>query len=169
MMIAILFLASLTNPGQLRLKGMSPVFDGVLIAAGTGFGLSFLATYVALWRAQRHRVKVWLGSAPYRARAERFWPLSHGRTNAAPFVTVTTLILALWGFLLSLSIVVMRAGQFKLIFLTVLLVGVFMAFPAFLVVFRVLDCRVFAQDPTECRAGADGEADYESAEGEGVY
>jgi hypothetical protein len=171
MMIALLFIGSLVNAGRRRFGGdvLTPVLGGVLIAAGVGFGLSFLTTYIALWSAIRQRVKVWLGSAPYRARAERFWPPCHGQTNAAPFVTVTTLILTLWGFLLALLILVTLGGRFHVIFLGMLLSGVFLAFPGFLLVFRLLDHSVFAQSPRECWGTAEGEAAYETADGEPVY
>src|SRR6266536_3189489 len=76
--------------------GMSPAVAGVLIAAGFGFGLSFFATYVSIWSALRHRVKVWLGAAPHLARTQKYWPPSSGQQNAAPFVIATTLIITLW-------------------------------------------------------------------------
>src|SRR5204863_3305712 len=75
---------------------LSPAVAGVLIAAGVGFGLSFFATYVSVWSALRHRVKVWLGAAPHLARTQKYWPPYSGQQNAAPFVTVTTLIITLW-------------------------------------------------------------------------
>jgi hypothetical protein len=173
MMIGLLFLGSLVNAGRRRFGGgvLTPVLSGVLIAAGVCFGLSFLTTYIALWSAMRQRIKVWLGFAPYRARTERFWPPCHGQTNAAPFVTVTTLILTLWAFLLSLLVMVTVGGRFHLVFLVLLLTGVFLAFPAFLLVFRLLDHSVFAQTPHECwgSGSAEGEAAYETADGEPVY
>jgi hypothetical protein len=166
--IAILFLGSLVHPGRRRLGGaaLSPVLGGALVAAGVGFGLSFLTTYVALWAALRSRVKVWLGFAPHRARTERFWPPCHGLTNAAPFVTVTTLILTLWAFLLTLLLLVAGGGQFQAVFLGLLLAGVFLAFPAIALVFRLFDRRVFARTPHECWVTADGEAAYETPDGE---
>jgi hypothetical protein len=171
MMITLLFVASLLHPGRRRLGGpvLLPVLAGTFIAAGIGFGLSFWATYVALWSALKHRVKVWLGFAPHRARKERFWPPCHGRTNAAPFVTVTTLILTLWAFLLALLLLVTVAGRFQIVFLVLLLAGVFLAFPGFVFVFRLLDRCVFAQSPHECWAAADGEAAYETGDGEALY
>lgn len=171
MMISLLFFASLFHPGKRPPGGavFSPILKGVLIAAGIGFGLSFWATYVALGSALRHRVKVWLGFAPHRAKKERFWPPCHGRTNAAPFVTVTTLILTLWALLLMLLLLVTVAGRFQVAVLAMLLVGVFLAFPGFVFVFRLLDRRVFAQTPPECWAAADGEAAYETVDGEAVY
>lgn len=170
-MFTLLFLGSLVHPGRRRFggPGVSPVLAGVLVAAGVGFGLSFLATYVALWSAIRSRVKVWLGSAPHRARAGRFWPPCHGLTNAAPFVTVTTLILTLWAFLLSLLVLGMIGGRLQVVFLGLLLAGVFLAFPAIALAFRMLDRRVFAQTPHECWETPDGEAAYETADGEAVY
>ncbi len=166
-MIAILFLGSVVNGG--RPGGgaaVTPVLGGVLLAAGVGFGLSFLTTYVAVWSALRHRVKVWLGSAPHRACAERFWPPCHGQTNAEPFVTVTTLILTLWAFLLALMILAATGGRFQVLFFVLLLVGVLLAFPTFVLVFRLLDRRVFAQTPHECWTSAVGEAVYETGQGE---
>ena len=170
MMIALLFIGSLVNAGRRRFGGdvLTPVLSGVLIAAGVGFGLSFLTTYIALWSAMRQRVKVWLGFAPYRARSERFWPPCHGQTNVAPFVTMTTLILTLWAFLLTLLVLVTLGGRFHLVFLVMLLTGVFLAFPAFLLVFRLLDHSVFAQSPHECWCTAEGEAAYETADGDPV-
>jgi hypothetical protein len=171
MMISLLFLGSIVNAGRRRFGGevLTPVLSGVLVAAGVGFGLSFLTTYIALWSAMRQRVKVWLGSAPYRARSERFWPPCHGQTNLAPFVTVTTLILTLWAFLLTLLVLVTVGGRFHLVFLTMLLTGVFLAFPGFLLAFRLLDHSVFARTPEECWNTMQDEAAYEAMDGEAVY
>jgi hypothetical protein len=170
MMVTLLFLGSIINGRRRGIGGpvISPVLGGVLVAAGVGFGLSFLATYVALWTALRHRVKVWLGAAPYRALIERFWPPQHGHTNAAPFVTVTTLILTLWGVLLSLLVMAALGGRFHLLVPVLLLIAVVLAFPGFVLVFRILDRRVFAQAPHDCWNVAEGEAAYEAAEAEGV-
>jgi hypothetical protein len=171
MMVALLFLGSIIN-GRPRAFGgpvISPVLSGIFVAAGVGFGLSFLATYVALWSALRHGVKVWLGTAPYHARTERFWPPRHGRTNAAPFVTVTTMILTLWGFLLTLLILAAMGRGFHAFVPALLLAAIFLAFPAFLIVFRLLDRRVFAQTPHECWKSSADEVVYEAADGEAVY
>jgi hypothetical protein len=93
----------------------------------------------------------------------------HGQTNAAPFVTVTTLILTLWTVLLSLLVLGTVGGPFRSFFLILLLAGVLLAFPGFLVLFRLLDQRVFAQVPQECWAVADSEVAYETVDGEAVY
>jgi hypothetical protein len=171
MMIALLFLGSFLNarPAGFNRGEVSPVLRGVFVAAGVGFGLSFLTTYMALWTALRYRVKVWLGSAPYRARAERYWPPCCGHTNAAPFVTVTTLILTLWGFLISLLILAAFGGRFHVVVPALLLAAVLLAFPGFLLIFRVLDRRVFARAPHECWTSARDEMFCETADGEAVY
>jgi hypothetical protein len=169
MMIALLFIGSIIHAGKRpfgRGAGLSPVLGGILLSAAIGFGFSFLATYVALWSAVRHRVKIWLGSAPYRARTQRFWPPCHGQTNAAPFVTVTTLILTLWAFLLSLLLLAARAGRGNVAFLILLPGCIIVALAGFLLIFRLLDHRVFAKNPNECWATTDGEAAYEAIDGE---
>jgi hypothetical protein len=164
LMLLLLFLGTLFPRMPRRAGGWSPVLGGVLAAAGLGFGLSFLATYAALASALRNRVKVWLGPAAHRARTGRFWPPAHGVTNAAPFVTVTTLIITLWVVLLTLLGLVIAWGPGVLLSF-VLLLGLFVgAFPAFLVIFRALDHRVFARSPGECWDALPGEEVYESAD-----
>jgi len=51
-----------------------PWGQGALLTAGVGFGLSALATYLALWLGLRNRIKFWLGSGVHRARRRNHWP-----------------------------------------------------------------------------------------------
>jgi hypothetical protein len=82
----------------------SPVLYGALIAAGCGFGLSFLSSYVAMWAALRNGLRIWLGIAPHRARARCFWPPCHGQTNFVPYVTLTTMFFTIAVFLAALVV-----------------------------------------------------------------
>jgi hypothetical protein len=157
-MVLLLFFAAWLKDG-VKLQGAnggpSEVVVGVLVSAGLGFGLSFLATYVALGFTLRDGVKVWLGDAPRRARLERHWPPHHGRVNAAPLVAVTTLILTLWGTLLTGFFLLMHhidLGCMQGLLFFILFGG---AFPVTMVVFKYLE-RAFARTPEECWA-SDGE------------
>lgn len=141
----------------------SPVLDGALVAALIGFGLSFLSSYVALWKALRHGVRIWLGIAPHRTRAGRFWPPSEGRTNFAPYVTFTTLVLTVWAAaLLALAAILAwqpRGGLEAFLILTgmlVLIAGMIMIFP-------VLARSVSARTPRDCWNAGPGEAAYQDA------
>jgi hypothetical protein len=130
----------------------SPVLGGALLAAAVGFGLSFLSSYVALWAALRHGVRIWLGVAPHRARHGRFWPPCHGQVNFAPYVTFTTMVLTI---VASLATVVTAVtvldwrpqgplGAFAVMTLVLgLTCGVLTAYPA-------LAGRVMARSPQEC-------------------
>ena len=128
--------------------GLSPAAVGVLAAAGVGFGLSFLTTYLSLWSALRNRVKVWLGAAPDLARRERYWPPYRGEQNAAPFVTVTTLVLTLWFALLGTALACLAWGPGPAS--GVLLGLLTLASPLTLFVLKYLERRVFARSPEEC-------------------
>lgn len=75
---------------------LGPILRGAVLTAGAGYGLSFLATYIALSSAWWHGVRVWLGSAQHRSRREGFWPPRGGGSNRAPMVGLTTLILTLY-------------------------------------------------------------------------
>jgi hypothetical protein len=128
--------------------GMSPAVAGVLAAAGVGFGLSFFMTYLSLWSALRNRVKVWLGAAPHLARTRRYWPPSSGQHNAAPFVTVTTLVITLWFavFGAAQAGMVLGPGPATLALLALLA----LASPLTVFVLKYLERRVFARRPEEC-------------------
>jgi hypothetical protein len=140
-------------------NGLSPVLGGALAAATMGFGLSFPTTYIALWSARRHGVRLWLGQAPHRARRERFWPPYHGGLNAAPFVGFTSLVLTEWLLF------------FTTIFLTMMVPGIALGTFIFgmgmlsmlvvLVALCRLTPRVVARSPQECWTTEEGEAVYQ--------
>jgi hypothetical protein len=75
---------------------LGPMLRGAVLTAGAGYGLSFLATYVAMILAWRHGVRVWLGKAQHLSRRQGFWPPRGGGWNKAPLVGLTTLILTLY-------------------------------------------------------------------------
>ncbi len=136
------------QPGKLP---PSPVLQGALIAAACGFGLSFFSSYVALWAAWHHGVRIWLGIAPHRARAGRFWPPCHGQTNIAPYVLFTTMI-----FTISVSVAVLfdillhcnGNGRDPLKYLVILLIPGTVG--ATVLVFRSLADHLIARTPQEC-------------------
>jgi hypothetical protein len=129
--------------------GIPPAVVGVLTAAALGFGLSFFVTYLSVWSALRNRVKVWLGSAPHRARTQRYWPPTYGQHNAAPFVTVTTLVITLWFAILGAALAATAFGPPGLVGLALL--GLFtLASPVTLFVLKYLEQQVFARSPEEC-------------------
>ena len=141
-------------------NGFSPVLGGALAAMAIGFGLSFPTTYITLWSALRHGVRIWLGRAPGRARTERFWPPRHGGINAAPFVGFTGLVLTLW-------LIVFTAGVLAAVFqpagveVLVFLVGTLMAIALAIIVFFRVSLRVIARSPQECWITLEDEEAYQ--------
>ncbi len=142
-------------------NGFSPVLEGMLAAAMIGFGLSFPITHLALWSARRNGVRIWLGRAPHVARAERFWPPTHGKINAAPFVGITCIIVTLWFLLLvwggGMALVVpmgpigtMIYISASLCFILRLLLGIIRNFS-----------QVFATSPQECWSLEESESVYQ--------
>jgi hypothetical protein len=147
-------------------KPVSPVLQGVAVAMGVGFGLSLLASYVAMWSALRHGICVWLGSAPHRARTERYWPPCEGKVNFAFYVTFTTLVMTipLISGLVVGGILLLNApppgpwGAFLVLTLTLLSIsGLVIAFP-------IVTRRMVAQTPQECWPHHPGEAAREILE-----
>jgi hypothetical protein len=162
MSVALAMLGSLLHGRRRPPAAADTMLVGILITSGIGFGLSFLATYVALASALINGVKVWLGFAPHRAREFRYWPPHRGATNAAAFVTVTTLILTLWILLLTLLALVI-AWALRGLVLFVMMIGMFfVVFPALLFLCRLLDGRVFARSPADCWDAAPAEHVYEA-------
>jgi hypothetical protein len=146
-------------------NGPSPVLGGALATAAIGFGLSFPTAYVALWHALRRGVRVWLGSAPHRARLGRFWPPRHGQVNFAPYVAFTTLIITVW-FAVVVFIGLMVAWQPRgpagIGVSLVLLIG-FIA--SVFTLCTGLATRIFARTPQECWPIEPGESAYQAPEG----
>jgi hypothetical protein len=147
-------------------KPVSPVLQGVGVAMGVGFGLSLLASYVAVWSALRSGIRVWLGPAPHRARTRRYWPPSEGQVNFAPYVTFTTLIGSIP---LSLAVVIISHTvlfhipaapwvAFQLLTILLLLVG------GLITAYSVLSRRVAAQTLRECWPLVPGEVAREVPE-----
>ena len=101
------------------------------------------------WSALRHRVKVWLGAAPHLARTQKYWPPYSGQQNAAPFVTVTTLIITLWFVVFAVAMAGVALGP---VFagLLPLLALLALASPLTVFVLKYLERRVFARNPEEC-------------------
>jgi hypothetical protein len=131
---------------------VSPVLQGVASAMGIGFGLSFLSGYVALWSALRHQVRVWLGSAPHRARVERHWPPSHGQVNFATYVTFTTLVFSILFVLIAVVAILVpfnwqpQGPWAAFLMATVMLSTI----GGLIVAFAVVTKRIVAQTPQEC-------------------
>lgn len=92
--IAAMVLARVGKAPFLGILG--PMLRGAVLTAGAGYGLSFLATYVAILLAWWHGVRVWLGKAQHLSRRQGFWPPRGGGWNRAPLVGLTTLILTLY-------------------------------------------------------------------------
>jgi len=135
------------------------VLQGVGSAVGIGFGLSFLCGYIALWSALRNGVRVWLGSAPHRARGERHWPPSPGQVNFVPFVTFTTLVfsIAFVGIALVGTILAFNwqpQGPWAAFLLTTLMLS---SVGTLIVAFAAVSRRIVAQTPQECWPWEPGE------------
>jgi hypothetical protein len=147
-------------------KGLARVVGGTLLAGTLAFGLTFLTTYVAVGSALCNGVKVWLGSAPHRARTARFWPPCEGHLNAGPLVAVTTLVMTMWVVLMASVgfFLVWRPPGWSGFFLLLLVIGA--TLPVGLEVFRFLDGRVFARSPQECWDAAPDEMIEEVASGQ---
>jgi hypothetical protein len=150
-MVSLSFLGVILErlPRAAGANGWSPVLGGVLAAAGVGFGLSFLTTYIALWSAMRNGVRIWLGHAPNRARLERFWPPCHGRINAGPFVAFTTLILTIWIIpllLIGLVLLVRPNGFWPLL----IVMGMLVTIGGLVIGFIRVSDRLFARSPRDC-------------------
>jgi hypothetical protein len=166
-MILLGFLEALLGGGRRAGANNPSLVVGTLAAAGVGFVLSFLTTYVALWSALRSGVRIWLGVAPHRARTGRFWPPQHGKVNFAPYVAFTTLVFTVW-LLVGLIIGLVLAWQPRgavgigcLVLVMLTLIGsVISAFP-------FLAGRLFARSPLECWQVEPGEAAYQAADGHG--
>ncbi len=169
-MILLGFLAPMLDGGRrpAAANNPSPVLDGIVVAAGVGFGFSFVTTYVALWHALRNGVRIWLGVAPYRARRERFWPPHHGKINFAPYVAFTTLVLSVWAIVLAVVVLVLAwrpRGTFAIACLVLVMIGLI----AFLIMaFPLLARRLFARSPLECWEVEPGEAAYQAADNPGA-
>jgi len=147
-------------------RGLSPAAAGVLVAAGLGLGLSFFATYVSIWSALRNRVKVWLGAAPHLARKRKYWPPSSGEHNAAPFVTITTLILTLWFAVFAAALVSLGMGPAVAGVTPLTLLAVASSLTVF--VFKYLERRIFARSPRQCWPPDELEAVYQTDDPEAV-
>jgi hypothetical protein len=152
MMIVLMTIAGLAGRPAAAGGGLSPAVKGVLVAAGLGFGLSFFLTYLALGLALRHRVRVWLGAAPHRARRQKYWPPEAGSQNLAPFVIITTVILTLWVILVLLALggAVVAGGRGSALLGLAILGFLGVASPATMFVLKYLDDRVFARAPGDC-------------------
>jgi hypothetical protein len=165
-MIALSFLGVILDRVPRQPAGnnaFAPVLGGVVAAAGVGFGLSFLTTYVALGSALRNGVRIWLGHAPDRARRERFWPPRHGRVNAAPFVAFTTMILTLW-MLMLLVVGLVIVGRPNVLWGMLILVGMLVTIGILVLGLIRLSGRLFARTPAECWVALDGEEVYQADE-----
>lgn len=136
------------------------LFQGSIVAAAIGAGLLCLTCFIALWMARRNSIRIWMGSAPRRARQERFWPPRHGRFNAAPFVVSTALgafLLMAVGLMIALLLLCMPGGIWGVI-LIVLSLGI----PVVVVLgFNDAAKRLFARSPQECWVAEDGEEVYQ--------
>jgi hypothetical protein len=154
------------NAAQARPQPASPVLQGVASAMGIGFGLSFLSGYVALWSALRHGVRVWLGSAPHRARIDRHWPPSQGQVNFATYVTFTTLVFSIFFFSVATLLVLVplnfqpQGPWFAFLSATVVLSVI----GGLIVAFTVVTKRIVAQSPQECWPWEPGEVARQAPE-----
>jgi hypothetical protein len=172
MSVVVIFLLALAGsmvrrpPVWAQGGGMPPAAVGVLIAAGLGLGLSFFATYVSVWSALRNGVKVWLGAAPHQARVRKYWPPSSGQHNAAPLVTITTLIVTLWVGVFAAALVSLGLGPAVAGVTPLALLVVASSLTVF--VFKYLERRIFARSPTQCWPPEELEPVYQVEDPEAV-
>src|SRR5262249_58165331 len=94
------------------------------------------------------RTEVWLGAGRDVGGTRRYWPPSSGQQNAAPFVTVTTLVITLWFAVFGAAQAGMALGPGPA---TLALLGLLaLASPLTVFVLKYLERRVFARRPEEC-------------------
>jgi hypothetical protein len=164
-MILLGLAESVFGGGRRAGAGNPALLLGTLSAAGVGFVLSFLTTYVALWSALRNGVRIWLGAAPHRARTGRYWPPHHGKVNFAPYVAFTTFIFTVWA-IVGAVVVAALAWQPRGPILPVIMATVFLTLVgSTITAYPFLVARLCARSPLECWPVEPGEAAYQAAEG----
>lgn len=92
------------------LLGLLPILKGAAGAVIAGFGLTFMATYIAIIYASLARVRVWLGESSYQARRAKHWPPRQVGRNMAPVLSFTTMIITL---MVSLTVGVTFLGNVR--------------------------------------------------------
>jgi hypothetical protein len=104
MILLILVLAALLNPRGNQQRQLVPMLAGAGFTLCVGFGTSALTSLIALWLAQKHRVRLWLNGAVSRARFHNDWPPYYGWDNHIMGLLVTT-VLSVCLFLIPVALV----------------------------------------------------------------
>lgn len=157
--------------------GGPPPVMGQFEAAGTtafaAFGLSALATTVALWKAWRERLKLWLDPSMHGCRRRDCWPPYSARWTAPNRADRIVFIAEIYVFVLALLAAILVAVYFMqqlvgggavlgLILFLAGLASSIIGGPVILLRLRdVLDRRVLAVTPVECwgTSGSCGDKD----------
>jgi hypothetical protein len=151
-MVLVCFVGDIVGARAAPNAPVPSIYEGALLAAAAGFGLSFLFSYVAMWAALRNGIRVWLGVAPHRARAGRFWPPYHGQTNFASYVTYTTMVLTVVAALAAPSIPLAVFGwqpQHPVLCWLIFFLGLG-TMGSTVIVFQALTSRLVARSPRDC-------------------
>jgi hypothetical protein len=128
-------------------------FVAAAVTAMSGFLLCTIATGVALFKAWRGRIRLWVSGCVHQARRENAWPAlfaRNGEANQARAVVLTALITIAIPLLLILIFLLMPVGQGHPTFFTVAFVFVLIFVAFFVLAFREYVLRGFARHPAEC-------------------
>jgi hypothetical protein len=156
---AFAFLAASLRPAQPRAAppprpDLPSWFAGVMLTALLGFGLSTIATGIALCLAARHGVRFWLSSSVHHYVRRNVWPpydQYRFPTNHASLILLTALILVLAPVVITVCIGVAAAvGGGPLAALSVVLVIMGCGPVVVLMLRDIFDSRFVATTPWEC-------------------
>jgi hypothetical protein len=135
------------------------MFGMVLAEAFTGFLLSAIVTYLAVWLALRRGQRVWVDSAVTKARIRGVWPPSKWRGNRASALLLTSLIVLITGLLILLVVLLVVAlprgpqgndGVAAFCVVAGMILGMFGSAFAILALRDAAEKRVIAYSPEEC-------------------
>jgi hypothetical protein len=148
------------GPGGVRPKGgnhLPPEFLVAVLTTFFGFSLSGLTTVVAIWRAWRQGIRLWLHASVQRARRSNVWPAlvaQYGAQNKVGRLVLTALlgayaVLLLTGIILLVAFKPVKGHEILLIsFFVLLFLG---GGPFTILILRdFLHRKVYASSPFDC-------------------
>jgi hypothetical protein len=157
MIFLISALVTLMRVNRNQAQQVAPMLAAAGITLVLGFGFSALASYVAFWTAWRHRVRLWLNGAVYRARVRNDWPPHYGQVNRAGVLAVTTIIVTcLFIIPVAVGLACYAAGDHladaskRTLFGLASVASWFVLLPALLVKYLGVQRSLFARHPDEC-------------------
>jgi hypothetical protein len=127
-------------------------FIGVGVAAFVGYAFSAVTTFVSVWIAWKHGIKLWLSIFIDRARREGIWPpyqLYLGEPNNAAGLLTSAIISGYLGTVISLAVILILLGYHSTAIVSLLVILVLT--PRSVVRLRdVLGVNILASSPAEC-------------------